>query len=338
MDKKKLKTDKNYLKMNALFLFLIIANVVLLIGLISYYSQTGINIDFKYFDDISAVIATIIILGFISAKLPKIRELGDSSLYGMVYLIIICAIGLMTSYFNGKVNTPALFGPYLEMFKMLCATLIFVLLATNLKSFKAVLHGRFSRKEQIVCLVIFTVLGLVASKWCVNINGTPANVRCLVVMISGLFGGPFVGIPVGIISGAYRFTLGGVTALPCSISTVLSGIVGSLIFMWNDRKFPRTITAIALMFLFTGFEMLMIVILSPADISFPYIRNIYPIMLFASVIGIILFSIVVKEERDKEETIITYEEQKIKEFKEEYDGIIKDLKDEINELKEKNKD
>lgn len=56
-------------------------------------------------------------------------------------------------------------------------------------------------------------------------------------------------------------------------------------------------------------------------------------MLFASVIGIILFSIVVKEEREKEETIITYEEQKIKEFKEEYDEIINDLKEEIKELK-----
>lgn len=331
------ETKKNYKKMNALYLLLIISNIILLIGLIQYYSNVGIDLHFKYFDEISAVIATIIILGFISAKLPKIRELGDSSLYGMVYLIIICAIGLMTSYFNSKVDTAAHFGPYLEMFKMLCATLIFVLIATNLKSFKAIMHGKYTRKDQIVCLIIFSVLGIVASKWCIDINGTPANVRCLVVMISGLFGGPVVGIPVGIISGAYRFTLGGVTALPCSISTVLSGIIGSLIFMWNDKKFPRTIAAITLMFLFTGFEMLMIVILTPPNISFPYIRNIYPIMLFASVIGITLFSIVVKEEREKENTIITYEKQKIQEFKEEYDEKIGALKAEIEELKKNHK-
>ena len=85
-------------------------------------------------------------------------------------------------------------------------------------------------------LFIFTILGLVASRWCVNINNILANVRCLVVMISGLFGDPFVGIPVGIISGAYRFTLGGVTAIPCAISTVISGVIGSLIFIWNNKN------------------------------------------------------------------------------------------------------
>lgn len=220
------------------------------------------------------------------------------------------------------------------MFKMLCAVLIFVLIATNLKSFKAILHEDYSKKNLIVCFIIFTILGLVASRWCVNINNIPANVRCLVVMISGLFGGPFVGIPVGIISGAYRFTLGGVTAIPCAISTVISGVIGSLIFIWNNKKFPKSIAAIVLMFLFTGFEMLLIVILTPADISFPYIGTIYPIMLFASVIGIILFSIVVREERQKNESSLSYEELKIKEFKNEYDEIIEDLRNEIKDLKE----
>ena len=325
MLKERLKhKNKNYLKMNMLFLLLIISNIILLIGLINYYSTIGININFDFFNDLSAVIATIILLGFISAKLPKLKDLGDSPLYGMAYLIIICVIGLMTSYFTGKINTPELFGPYLNMFKMLCAVLIFVLIATNLKSFKAVLHGEYDRKNLIVCFVIFTILGLVASRWVVTINDTPANVRCLIVMISGLFGGPYLGIPVGIISGAYRFTLGGTTALPCAISTVISGVVGSLIFIWNDKKFPRTIAAITLMFLFTGFEMLMIVILTPEGISFPYLRNIYPIMVFA---------IVVREKRQNSASSISYEERKINELRNEYDEVIEDLRKEIQELK-----
>ena len=56
-------------------------------------------------------------------------------------------------------------------------------------------------------------------------------------------------------------------------------------------------------------------------------------MLFASVIGIILFSIVVREERQKNASSISYEERKINELRNEYDEVIEDLRAEIRELK-----
>lgn len=323
--------------MNILFLFLIISNIILFIGLIKYYSRVGININLEAFDELAAIIATIIMLGYISQKLPKIKDMGDSPFYGMtLYLFIICGIGLMTSYFNGKFNAPALFGQYLEMFKVLSAVLIFVLLATHLKSFKEVLRGEYTRKNQIVCLIVFLLCGLFASYAHTTINDTPANIRCLIVMISGLFGGPIVGIPVGIVSGLYRYTLGGMTAVPCAISTVISGIIGSLIFIWNDKKFPNFIPAVILMFLFTGFEMLLIVLMTPPDVSFPFISDIYPKMLFASVIGIILFSIVIKETKEIIDSPENEEENEINELKnelKEHDEKIEELKNEIRELK-----
>ena len=242
----------------------------------------------------------------------------------------------MTSYFIGKINASAFFGPYLEMFKILCAVLIFVILATNLDSFKRILHDKPTRKDKVICLIILIIIGLFASYATVNVNGTPANIRCLIVMISGLFGGPVVGIPVGIISAAYRFTLGGPTALPCSISTVISGIVGSLIFIWNDKKFPNIPQSALLMFLFTGVEMLVIIIATPPTISFRFIEDIYPIMLFASTIGMFLFALVIKERKTETSTTISHEEQKIKEFKEElesyYDEKLEELKNEIDNI------
>ena len=257
----------------------------------------------------------------------------------MVALVLICAIGIITSYFGGKLNIPTLLEPYLEMFKYLSAVLIFILIAINIKPFKAILNGKFTRKNQMTCLIIFTMIGLFASYVHMNINDTPANIRCLVVMISGLFGGPVVGIPVGIISGAYRFTLGGITALPCSISTVISGIIGSLFFLWNDKKFPNFTEGIFLMFLFTGFEMLMIILLTPQDISFPFVKDIYPIMLFASVVGMLLFSIIIWEERQKSNDEISDEDSKIKEIEAELNSNneqIEELKREIEELKNSN--
>lgn len=334
MTEKKFKIS-DYWKMNILYSLLIISNIVLLIGLISHFSKFGINISLETFQDIAAAIATLSILGYVSGKLPKIKNRGNNPLYGMSYILIMCVIGIMTSYFGSKIDAKTYFGPYLEMFGILCGVLIFLILATNLKSFKEILLGNFTKKNQLKCLIIFAAIGLFASYAHVTVNDTPANIRCLIVMISGLFGGPIVGIPVGLISGAYRFTLGGATALPCAISTVLSGVIGSLIFIWNDKKFPKTLHAMVLMFLFTGLDMLIVVVLIPSDISYPLIQNIYPIMLFASVVGMLLFSIVIKElkEHINQPSI---EEEKIKELENKLEGYgeeIEKLKNEIKNLK-----
>lgn len=287
------------------------------------------GIDLETLDYFSTIIPTIIILGYLTSKLPKLRERGGI-LSDMGYFVIITILGLMTSYFSAHSNTALLFGPYLEMFRVLCVIIIFIITATLLDSFKEIMMGKYTRKNLLVCFILFLILSLYASKFHIDVNGAPANVRCLVVMISGLFGGPFVGIPVGIISGAYRYSLGGATALPCAISTVLSGLIGSLIFIWNNKKFPKPAPAILLMFLFTGFEMLLVVVLTPPDISFPYLYNIYPLMLFASVMGMILISITVRDEKEK---LTSSSDDEENEDELEGNDEIEEMKAEIEELK-----
>lgn len=336
MQKEKLKAaDKKYLIKNMLYIILIISNILLFMGLINYYSKSGITVQIGTYEYFSSVIPTVIIIGFITAKLSGLRDKGGS-LYEISSLVIITIISIMTSYFSGKANTGALFGPYLEMFRILSITLIFVLLATRLKPFKEIMQSKFSKRNLFACFIIFTLLALYATYFTKDFGGTPANVRCMVVMISGLFGGPFVGIPVGIISGAYRFTMGGATALPCAFSSVISGIVGSLFFLLNDKKFPRPLEAIIIMFLFTGFEMLMVVVMTPSDISFPFIHNIYPEMLFASVVGVILFSLAIKNRKEESDTLNDEKEKIIDEIEDEVEtnDEIKALKDEIRTLKE----
>lgn len=339
MAKKKFNTNPNYLKMNILYLILIISNIVLFIGLIDYYSKAGINIKLETYDYFSTVIPTIIILGFITTKLSKLRE-RENILYEIGCLVMITILSIITSYFSAKSNTALIFGPYLEMFRVLCVILIFILTATLFKPFKEIMNGEYNKKNLIICFIIFALLGIYATIFTIDVDGTPANVRCMVVMIGGLFGGPFVGIPVGLISGAFRYTAGGITALPCAISTVISGIVGSLVFIWNDRKFPNPIASIVLMFLFTGFEMLLVVLMTPTNISFPFIQNIYPEMLFASVIGVVLFSLAVKDKKQKMDPPSNGEDDLIDEIEQEIRGNdeIKDLKDEIAWLKEEIRD
>jgi LytS/YehU family sensor histidine kinase len=60
-------------------------------------------------------------------------------------------------------------------------------------------------------------------------DGTIVNIRELAPMIAGVAGGPIAGTLAGVIGGVHRYTLGGATALPCTLSTVVIGIISGLV-------------------------------------------------------------------------------------------------------------
>ncbi|MBE6505433.1 MAG: hypothetical protein E7Z73_06795, partial [Methanobrevibacter millerae] len=70
-----------------------------------------------------------------------------------------------------------------------------------------------------------------------------------------------------------------------------------------------------LMFLMVGLEMLIILCFSPSAQTLKLVHEIYPPMLFSSVIGIVLFKLVIKDNEEK---------AKVK----------RDLESEVDELKE----
>ena len=69
----------------------------------------------------------------------------------------------------------------------------------------------------------------------VEILGGIANVRDLGAMIAGLLGDLIVGGATGLIGGAYRYSMGGFTAVPSSLATVVSGLFGGLVWIWKRK-------------------------------------------------------------------------------------------------------
>jgi phosphoserine phosphatase RsbU/P len=45
-----------------------------------------------------------------------------------------------------------------------------------------------------------------------------------------------VGVSVGLIGGIHRLFLGGVTGVPCSIATILAGLLAGLVFYFNKKQ------------------------------------------------------------------------------------------------------
>ena len=303
---------------------------LILVNLLFYYifiSNLNITDDSIYnIEDLGLILSSIIIFAFISSKLPRLRGLGDSSLYDVTYFLILALITLFISYYNSVINEYMGLGSFLDMFNILAISLIFMIIAIRLKTFKAIIRGDRSRSNLFWCAVIFSILGVLSSI-SIFFGDAPANVRTMTILIGSMFGGPVVGIPSAIIASTFRLYLGGASAVPCSISTILCAFIGSAVYILNGKKFLHSSQSALLMFLIIGLEMLFIIALVPFNEAISLVRSLYPPMVFGSVIGIVLFKLVIKdtEEAAKGKRNLQSEVDELKE-------TLKDHEEKINRL------
>lgn len=59
-----------------------------------------------------------------------------------------------------------------------------------------------------------------------------------------IYGPPLVGVGVGFIGGIHRFYMGGPTAVPCTLATILSGVFAGAIYYFSKGKFVYIAVAV----------------------------------------------------------------------------------------------
>ncbi|EGO63391.1 histidine kinase internal region [Acetonema longum DSM 6540] len=77
--------------------------------------------------------------------------------------------------------------------------------------------------------LIFSVLSIYGTYDGIPVEGALANTRLIGTIMSGILGGPSVGLSVGVISGLHRYGIGGFTAEACGIASVLGGLLAGLV-------------------------------------------------------------------------------------------------------------
>lgn len=151
----------------------------------------------------------------------------------------------------------------------------------------------FTRKGLVAKVVIGVVLGVLAIYGTLMgtklANGTIVNVRELAAMIAGVTGGPFAGLIAGLIGGVHRYTVGGATALPCTISTIAIGIASGLV---STKMLGKTylLKGAALGIVSESAAMGMILLLvQPLDKAVSIVSQIAIPMIAANTIGLVLW-------------------------------------------------
>lgn len=101
----------------------------------------------------------------------------------------------------------------------------YIILKTNIMRY--LVKDEYNRKDKTIIIILFSILSILGTYFGIYItDNSIANSRPIGAIVAGYLGGPAVGIIVGYISGLHRYSLGGFTALACSLSTVAEGAIG----------------------------------------------------------------------------------------------------------------
>lgn len=176
-----------------------------------------------------------------------------------------------------------------------CVIIVFCYVLTRTRFFNEILERRFTRENKlwlILCCGLFSIYGTVGG---MEILGAFANIRDLGPAIAGLLAGPLVGVGAGLIGALHRLFLGGFTAVPCTISTILAGFLAGLVFLAGKKRVPSLWVASgfagAMEILHMGFVLL---ISKPYEEALALVKTVALPMIFANALGMAAFFFITK--------------------------------------------
>lgn len=184
--------------------------------------------------------------------------------------------------------------------------IVIAYLVTRLKYFTEVLDGKLTFKNQLILILIFGTIAIYATYSGFRVSGAIANVRDLAPMIAGLVGGPIIGLGAGLIGGLHRLTMGGITAIPCAISTILAGLLAGIIYLANRKHFIGIWGAVIFAILMETLHMILILLLAtPYSQALVVVTTIYLPMVVANAVGMFIWAFMItnilKKQKDKKE-------------------------------------
>ena len=176
----------------------------------------------------------------------------------------------------------------------ICLIIVVAYLMTRTKHFNNLIDRRSTFADRLILMLIFGGFSIYGTYSGVEIFGAIANTRDLGPMVAGLVGGPFMGLGVGLIGGIHRYLLGGFTCLPCALATIISGILGGLIYLLNGKRVVRVYWAMIFAILMESFHMLLaLLIAKPFSAALQLVEEIWLPMIGANAIGVSIFALII---------------------------------------------
>ncbi|WP_263757694.1 sensor histidine kinase [Klebsiella pneumoniae] len=119
----------------------------------------------------------------------------------------------------------------LLLLQQMCVFLVIAWLMSKTRLFIPLMQVTVRLPHKLLCYVTFSIFCIMGTYFGLHIEDSIANTRAIGAVMGGLLGGPVVGGLVGLTGGLHRYSLGGMTALSCMVSTIVEGLLGGLVQM-----------------------------------------------------------------------------------------------------------
>lgn len=191
----------------------------------------------------------------------------------------------------------------LLLLQQMCVFLVIAWLMSKTRLFIPLMQVTVRLPHKLLCYITFSVFCIMGTYFGLHIEGSIANTRAIGAVMGGLLGGPVVGGLVGLTGGLHRYSLGGMTALSCMISTIAEGLIGGvihsvLIRQGRTDKLFNPLVAGAASFVAELVQMIIILLIArPFQDALHLVESIAVPMMVTNTLGAAMFMRILLDKR-----------------------------------------
>ncbi|TPG62468.1 sensor histidine kinase [Ewingella americana] len=195
------------------------------------------------------------------------------------------------------------FNLVLLLLQQMCVYLVIAYLLSKTPLFIPLMQVTVRLPHKLLCYVIFSIFCIMGTYFGLHIQDSIANTRAIGAVLGGLLGGPVVGVLVGLTGGLHRYSLGGMTALSCMLSTILGGLVGGLMHrvMLRRGRIDRLFNPLTAAGVTLGVEIMqmgvILLVAKPFDEALALVKSIALPMIVTNSVGAAMFMRILLDRR-----------------------------------------
>ncbi len=196
----------------------------------------------------------------------------------------------------------------LELVKNMSVLIVLAYILTRTKFYTVILfQGKTSLEQKLGLSLICGLISIFGTVSGIPVGDAVANISDLGPVIAGLMGGPVVGLAAGLIGGLYRFFFASLS-FSSSISTVVVGVAGGLVWKLKKGKFIGIGTGAALMALLEILHLgIILAIERPFSLALLSVGQVALPMIATGALGMAVFVFIVRNYLNEKETQRTKE-------------------------------
>lgn len=191
----------------------------------------------------------------------------------------------------------------IELLERVILLLLFLFIITRLQNFRNIFHkDTYKKKDYLIVCVVFSILSIMSTYTALNVEGSLVNIRTITIVSGGILFGPVVGVLTGLISGIHRYLIdiGGITSIPCLISSICAGIISGYINKKVKKNYMWIFGIITGVFCEIITMVLILLISKPHTLGYDIVSKIaFPMIVAQISVGFIVI-LIQSIENDKE--------------------------------------